>query len=79
VSHVASHCEKGSGGQSGEIEFEFIDVAPSPIFAGLQGFDDRMFQSMKMFGRMFVFRRIATADVAAVHTQTEMHPLVTNF
>ena len=78
MSQVASHSEKGKAGQSGEVEFEFIDIAPTPIFAGFQRSDDRMLRSMKMLGRMFVFGRVATTDVTAVHTQTEMHPPVTN-
>jgi hypothetical protein len=32
-----------------------------------------------MFGRMFAFRRVATSNVAAFQTQSQMHPRVTRF
>ena len=34
---------------------------------------------MEMLGSVFVLRGIAAADVAAVHAQTQMHPLVAGF
>src|SRR5438309_6780139 len=36
VSQVLSHSENGSGGQSGEVKFDLIDIAPAPIFARLE-------------------------------------------
>ena len=38
-----------------------------------------MFGRMEMLGCVFVLRGIAAADVAAVHAQTQMHPLVAGF
>lgn len=38
-----------------------------------------MLAMMKMFGRMFVFGRIAAADVAADETHAEMDPLISHF
>src|SRR5437868_4485223 len=37
-----------------------------------------MFRCVEMFGGMLVFRRIATADVAAFAAQTQVHPTVTS-
>jgi hypothetical protein len=34
---------------------------------------------MKMFGGVFILRGITAADVAAVHTQSEVHPLIAGF
>jgi hypothetical protein len=78
VSQVDSHSENGSDGQSVEIEDEFIDVTPAPFFTRLERSDDRVVGRMKMFGCVFVLRRIAAADVSAAHAQTQMHPAVTD-
>ena len=32
-----------------------------------------------MFGGVFIFRGITAADVAAAHTQSEVHPLIAGF
>lgn len=61
---------------SAEIQFHFVDVAPTPGFAGLEGFHDRVMGRVKMFRRMFVLRRVATADMTAFETQPEMHPAI---
>jgi hypothetical protein len=76
VSHVLSQSEKGNGGQSCEIEFEFIDVAPAPVFTGFQGLDYGMLGRMKVLGCVLVLRRIATTDMSAAHAQAQMHPLI---
>jgi hypothetical protein len=34
---------------------------------------------MKMFGGVFILRGITAADVAAAHTQPEVHPLIARF
>jgi hypothetical protein len=61
---------------AGEIQHELVDVTPAPIFPRLKGLHDGMPESVKMFGSVFVLRGITAADMAAGHTQTEMHPIV---
>jgi hypothetical protein len=60
----------------GEVEFYFVDVAPAPIFAGLDGFDDGVLGGVEMFCGVFVFRRVAATDVAAGHAKAKMDPSV---
>ena len=36
------------------IEHNFIDIAPTPFFTGLERLNDRMICRAKMFGRVFV-------------------------
>jgi len=67
VSQVFSHGEKGSDGHSGEIKFYLIDIAPAPVFARLVRLYDGMFGGVKVFGRVFVLRGIATTDMTAAH------------
>jgi len=43
VSQVFSQSEKGSGGHSGEIKFDLIDIAPAPVFTRLIRLYDGMF------------------------------------
>jgi hypothetical protein len=47
------------------FEHEFVHVAPHPIFAGLDGADDRVLGGVKVLGGVLIFGRIAAADVAA--------------
>jgi hypothetical protein len=62
----------------GEVQLDFIDETPAPVFAGFLGFHDRMFGRAKMFCCMFVFRRIAAANVPADPAQPKTHPLITH-
>jgi len=39
----------------GEIEFDFVDVAPAPIFAGLDGAHDGVLGGVEMFCGVFIF------------------------
>jgi hypothetical protein len=71
---VLSHSENGSSGHSGEIKFHLVDVAPTPVFAGLDGSHDGVVHGMKMLGSVLVLGRIAAAHVAADHAQPEMDP-----
>jgi hypothetical protein len=64
---------------SGEIEFEFVDEAPAPGFAGFEGLHDGVLGGMKMFGGVLVFGGIAAADVAALEAQAEVDPGVSHF
>jgi hypothetical protein len=53
-----------------------VHVAPDPVFAGFNGTHDGMAAIVKMFGGVFVFGRIAAADVPAHHAHAEMNPSV---
>ena len=78
VSHVFSQSGKASEGQSTEVKFDLVDITPSPVFARLDRPDDGMGYRAKVFGRVFVLRRIAAADMAACHAQAQMHPDVSH-
>jgi hypothetical protein len=68
---------KKQGQQLGE--HQFVDVAPAPIFAGFKGLDDGMLRLVEVASGVLVFRRIATAHVAALETQAQMHPVIAHF
>ena len=67
-----------SEGQSAEVKFDLVDVAPSPVFARFDGSDDGMSHGAKMLRRVFVLRRIAATDVTADHAEPEMNPHVSH-
>jgi hypothetical protein len=56
------------------IKHHFIDIAPAPLFIRLEGLDDRVRGRMKVFRGMFVWRRVATADVPAGHAKAQVYP-----
>jgi hypothetical protein len=56
------------------VKHLFIDVAPAPVFAGLERFDDWVIGGLKVFGRVLVLRRVAAADVAAGHAEPQVDP-----
>lgn len=58
---------------------DLVHVAPHPRFSRFNRADEWVLAAMEMLGRMFIFRRIATADVAAFQAQTQMHPRVSKF
>jgi hypothetical protein len=59
---------------SERFEKEFVGVTPYPLFARLEGTDQRMFRRVVMFRRVLVRRRVAATDVTASQTQAQMHP-----
>lgn len=59
-----------------KVQFEFVDVAPAPGLAGLERLHDRMFAAVKVFGGVFIFRGVATADMAALQAQPQVYPSV---
>src|SRR5215510_4870737 len=61
--------------RSERFEKEFVGVTPHPLFARLEGANQRMFRRVVMFRRVLVRRRIAAADVPAGQTQPQMQPL----
>lgn len=60
------------------IQHYFVDVTPTPIFAGFEGANDRVLRRAKMLCGVAVFRRIAAANVAADQAQAKVHPRVTH-
>ena len=60
----------------GEIQFQLVDVAVSPVFSRLEGAHDGVFGRMKMFGRVLILGGVAAADVAALQTEAQMDPIV---
>jgi hypothetical protein len=56
------------------LEHNLVDVAPAPVFARLEGLNDRVIRCVKMLRRMLVFGRIAAADVPANEAYAQMHP-----
>jgi hypothetical protein len=65
--------------RSGEVEFDFVDVAPAPGFARFERTHDGMLGAMKVFGSVLVFGRIAAAHVATFHAKAKVNPSVTHF
>jgi hypothetical protein len=62
-----------------EIELEFIDVTPTPVFTRLERPHDGVMRSVKMLRRMFIRRRIATAYMSTDKTKPQMHPAGAHF
>jgi hypothetical protein len=60
----------------GEVQFDFVDVTPTPILPRLDRPHDGMLGRVKVFRGMFILGRIATTDVPATQAQTKMHPLI---
>jgi hypothetical protein len=63
----------------GEVELDFVDVAPTPVFAGFVRLHDGMVNSMEVFRRVLVLRGVAAADMAASHAQAQVNPCVAHF
>jgi hypothetical protein len=74
VSQVFSHSANDSAGQSAEIKFHLVHVAPAPVLSRLEGTDDGVTCGVIMFRRMFVLRRVAASNFAADHAKAKMHP-----
>ena len=67
------------GGYSGEIKFDFIDIAPAPIFPRLERLDDRVLDGVEVFRRVPVFGGIAAPHMTARHAQSQMNPGIADF
>jgi hypothetical protein len=61
------------------LDFDFIDVTPSPVLPRLERLNDRVVDGTKVLRGVFVFRAVAASDVPAAETQPEMHPCITHF
>jgi hypothetical protein len=57
-----------------ELEEELIPIAPEPVLTRLEGPDDGMLGRVEVRRRMPVRRVVATSDVAALLTDTQMDP-----
>src|SRR5215469_14484498 len=55
---------------------QLVDVAPFPIFSGLERFHDRMTARLEVLRRMLVLRLIAAGDVSALQTFAKMQPRI---
>ena|SRR5436309_15167789 len=55
-------------------QFHFVDVAPGPPFAWLEGCDHGVARVMEMSRGVSTRRTIATADVTAVQAESKMNP-----
>jgi hypothetical protein len=55
-------------------EHYFVNVAPAPIFAGLERLNNRVFRPVKMLRRVLVLRRIAAAHMPAREAQPQVNP-----
>jgi hypothetical protein len=65
-----------SNSNAGSVEFHVVDVAPLPIFAGLEGLHDGVVGRMIMFGGVLVLGTVAAAHVAAGQAQAKVNPAV---
>src|SRR5258708_39093023 len=79
VSQVLSHSANGRAGHSGEIKCHLVYVTPAPVFTWFDRSHDGMLGRVKVFGRVLVFRRIATTHAATDHAQTQVNPGITHF
>ena len=61
-------------GSIGKVKDDFVYVTPTPVFRRIVAFNDRVRGGAKMLGRMPVRRVIATADVTAGATDTQVNP-----
>jgi hypothetical protein len=57
----------------------FVHVAPDPILSRFDGAHYGMGGLVKVFGGMFIFGRVAAADVAAHHAHAKVNPGVAHF
>jgi len=61
------------------LEHDLVDIAPAPVFTGLEGLNNRMATRVEMFGSVLIFRRIAAANMPADKALTQVYPCVANF
>jgi hypothetical protein len=59
-------------------ETDLINITPKPIFAFFIGGDDRMESLVVVACSMFVFGIITATHIPTLHTETKVHPNVTN-
>ena len=59
---------------SGEVERHFVDKAPAPVFAALDGLHNGMLSGVEVLGGVFVLGGVAATDVAALEAEAEVDP-----
>lgn len=60
---------------AGQLESEFVHVAPPPVLSGLEGSDQRMVGvGLPVSGGMSAGRTITASYVAAMHAEPQVHP-----
>ena len=64
---------------SRRLEHDLVNVAPAPVFTGLEGLDNGMAGCMEMPGSVFVLRGVATANVPADKALAQVYPGIANF
>jgi hypothetical protein len=57
-----------------KVEFNFVDVTPSPVLRRIIAFNDRVSGGVEMLGGMPMGGVIATPDVTAGSADTQMKP-----
>jgi hypothetical protein len=60
------------------LEHDFVDVAPSPVFARLERANNRVLSLLEVLCGVFIFGGIAAADMAAGLAEPQVHPGVTH-
>jgi hypothetical protein len=56
------------------LQIDFVDVAPAPVFATLGGLDEGMAGLVEVGAGVAVFRRVATAHLAAFQAHAQVDP-----
>src|SRR5438309_10939066 len=59
---------------AGRLEPQLVDVAPAPVFARLEGPDDRVLRAVEVGCRMLALRVVAAAHMPAGHAQPQVDP-----
>jgi hypothetical protein len=65
--------------RSGLVHEKFVGIAPHPVFAWLEGADDRVFLVAVVSGGVFVLGRVAATHVAASEAEAQVDPGVSHF
>jgi hypothetical protein len=61
------------------LDGDLVQVAPHPILAFLEGFDEGMFGGVEMRRRVLVFGIIAAADMPADQADAQVDPAIPGF
>jgi len=63
----------------GEVQYDFVDIAPSPSLRRVVAFDDGMSRRMEMLRRMPSLRLVAAPDMSACAADSQMKPGLARF
>ena len=67
------------GTTTSQLDHDLIDVAPAPVFAGLERLYDRVVGGVEVPGGMLVLRGIAAANMPAFEAETQVYPRIADF